>query len=142
MGVPTFVLSRIASRTIMRAWSWVVVAVFGFGAMLWAYSTRPRPLPGSPLAHGFLFIGPAPAKDTQPPGRVVRARLRLLPADDRAEAMLKTMERVRPAEAQRLQWQLRGKLIVLSLEEAGIDAGALQAGRLPTADRDEALAGA
>jgi hypothetical protein len=52
------------------------------------------------------------------------------------------MERVLPSEAQRLQWQLRGKLIVLSLEEAGIDAGALQAGRLPRADRDEALAGA
>jgi hypothetical protein len=56
--------------------------------------------------------------------------------------MLKAMERVMPDQAQRLQWVLRRKLIVLPLNAAGIDADSLQAGRLPAADRDEALAGA
>lgn len=126
----------------MRAWSWVVVAVSGFGVMLGAYSTRPQPLAGSPFAHGFLFIGPEPAKDVRPPGRVVPTRIRLLPADDRAEGLLKVMERAMPDKAQRLRWQLRRKLIALPLSEAGIDAGSLQAGRLPEAGRDEALAGA
>ena len=126
----------------MRAWSWFVVAVLGFGAMLAAYSTRPRPLAGSPFAHGFLFIGPEASKDARPPGQVVPARVRLLPGDDRAESLLKVMERVMPDNAQRLRWQLRRKLIVLPLSEAGIDAESLQAGRLPVVGRDEALAGA
>jgi hypothetical protein len=126
----------------MRATSWLVVAVLGFGIMLGAYATRPRPTAGSPFAHGFLFVGPEPSKDTRLTGRVLPARLRLLPANDRAEAMLKAMERVVPDKSKRLQWELRRKLIVLPLGEAGLGADLLQSGRLPEPAHDEALAGA
>lgn len=118
------------------------MAVLGFGVMLGAYMTRPRPAAGSPFAHGFLFIGPGPSRDARLPGRVVPARVRLLPAGERAEAMLKAMERAVPDEAKRLQWELRRKLIVLPMGDAGLGAESLQSGRLPEPGRDEALAGA
>ena len=126
----------------MRAWSWLVVAMLGFGIMVGAYATRPRPTAGSPFAHAFLFIGPEPSKGMRLSGRVLPARLRLLPANDRALVMLKAMELVMPEKSRRLQWELCRKLIVLPLGECGPGAESLQSGRLPEPGRDEALAGA
>jgi hypothetical protein len=126
----------------MRARSWLWVAVLGFGIMVGAYATRSRPTAGSPFAHGFVFVGPEPSKDTRLTGRVLPARLRLLPGNDRALAMLKAMERVLPDKSKGLQWELSRKLIVLPLGEAGLGADSLQSGRLPEPGHDEALAGA
>jgi hypothetical protein len=126
----------------MRAWSWLVLAALGFGLMLWAYLTRPRPDPGTPWAAGAIVIGPTGPGEKPLPGPSVPARLRLLPGSETAEAILGALGEAAPGGALSLRLELRPKLFSLSLSDAGIGPGLLQSGRLPVADRDEVLAGA
>jgi len=129
----------------MRAWFWLVVAVLGFGMMSAAYFTRVKPDPLALWAHGCIAIGPEPAREGPlVPGTMLSkpVRLRLLPAIDRTEAILKAMEQAAPGKAFNLQAQLRPKLIVLPFKESGIDETSLQSGRLPAVGKDEVLAGA
>jgi len=135
----------IESRVIMRAWFWLVVSALGFGMMSAAYITRVKPDPQALWAHGCIAIGPEPAAGGPlVPGTMLRdpVRLRLLPAIDRTEAILKAMEQATPGKGFNLQAQLRPKLIVLRFKEAGIDETSLQSGRLPAVGKDEVLAGA
>ena len=129
----------------MRAWFSLVVAVLGFGMMSAAYFTRVKPDPQAVWAHGCMAIGPEPAAGGPlVPGMMLRnpVRLRLLPAIDRTEAILKVMEAAAPGKAFNLQAQLRPKLIVLPFKESGINETSLQSGRLPAVGKDEVLAGA
>jgi len=125
----------------MRAWSWVVVAVVGFGVMLAAYTTRDEPDPRAPWATGLIVIGPELPADVAKIGRLTPVRVRLLPGLDRTEAMLTGIRLAAPEKAINLEKQLRPKLIVLALDRAGIDAGSLRSGRLAEPGRDEVIAG-
>ena len=127
----------------MKVFAWTAVAAMGFGVMLLAYSTQHRPESQTPWEHGVIVIGPEDHKATEklPADKAIPTHVRLLPADDRAEAMLKSLNMALPSAAFRLQCQLRPRLIVLQLLDADIGAASLQSGRLPEADRDEVLAG-
>ena len=128
----------------MKAWFWFFVAVLGFGMMSAAYLTRVKLDPKAHWAHGCIAIGPDPSDRPLIPGHAMRTqvRLRLLPAIERTEAILKAMETVAPARAFNLQAQLRPKLIELPFGDSGLDESSLQSGRLPAAGKDEVLAGA
>jgi hypothetical protein len=120
------------------------MAVVGFGVMTTAYLNRATPDPRSSWANGCIAIGPeraadAPALPGEPLAKPVR--LRLLPAIDRTEAIIKAVEQAAPGRAVDLKAQLRPKLIALPFEEAGIDESSLQSGRLPAAGTDEVVAG-
>ena len=67
--------------------------------------------------------------------------VRLLPAIERTEAILKAMTMVAKDKANKLEAQLRPKLILLPFQKAGIDAASLQSGRLPEAGRAQVVAG-
>jgi hypothetical protein len=126
----------------MKVWSCAVVAVLGFGLMLLAYFTRPPLDSTAPWAYGLIVVGPEASAEQPPPTPVISTRLRVLPGNERTEVLLNSLGQATPTQMSRLQVQLRPKLIPLPLEAAGIRAEALQAGRLPTAGRDEILAGA
>jgi len=117
----------------------------GFGTMSAAFFTRVKPDPQARWAHGCIAIGPEPvAGGPLVPGMMLRnpVRLRLLPATDFTEGLLKGMEQAAPGKTFNLQAQLRPKLIGLPLKESGIDEASLQSGRLPVVGKDEVLAGA
>jgi hypothetical protein len=126
----------------MKAWLWVFVAAAGWGVMAAAYTTRVQPSPMAPWGHGLVVIGPALPADLAQTGRAHRVRLRLLPAIERTEAILKAMSQVAKDKAAKLEVQLRPKLILLAADTAGIDASSLQSGRMPEAGRDQIIAGA
>jgi hypothetical protein len=123
-------------------WSWPVVAVLGFGMMLLGYSIRPALYPAAPWAHGLIILGPEGSAEQSPPAPLIATRLRLLPGSEWIEVLLNALGQATPAQASRLNAQLRPKLIRLPPDAAGIGAEMLQAGRLPTAGLDEILAGA
>jgi hypothetical protein len=125
----------------MRAWFWPVLAVLAFGLMLLAYFSRPRLDANAPWAFGLIVIGAGEPAEPPPSNLVISTRLRLLPGNDRTEVLLESLSHAAAAQASRLQAQLRPKLIRLPLQKAEISAGMLQSGRLPTAGRDEVLAG-
>jgi hypothetical protein len=124
----------------MRVWSWLVVAACGLGLMLLTYSAQVRPKTPSSWSHGLIVLGPDEPTDRSPPGEVIPARLRLLPGDERTEAILRSLGRAVPGQELSLQVQLRPKLIGLSLTVARIGSEMLVSGRLPAA-RGEILAG-
>jgi hypothetical protein len=126
----------------MKTWIWGVVAALGFGLMLLAYAERPRADPRSPWAQGLIALGPAAPIPKPLPGRSIGARVRVVPGDERTEALLSIMRAAGPDGGKSLEVQIRPKLIELSLADAGIGADAVDAGRLPVAGRDEVLAGA
>ncbi len=127
----------------MKAFAWAAVAAIGLGVMMLAYYNRHRNDSLSPWAHGVIVVGPENDKATKKlsAGKATPAYVRLLPADDRAESMISSLNLALPSVAFQLQCQLRPKLIAMSFPEAGIAADSLQSGRLPEADRDEVLAG-
>ena len=125
----------------MRAWSWVFVAAAGWGVMTAAYTTRAQPDPKAPWVNGLVVIGPELPAELAQTGRATRVRLRLLPAIERTDAILKAMVTVAKDKAARLESQLRPKLILLPFESAGIDASSLQSGRMPEAGSDQVVAG-
>src|SRR5215210_4722282 len=128
------------SSLAMRVWSWLVVAACGLGLMLLTSSARVRPKTPSSWSHGLIVLGPDEPTDRSPPGEVIPARLRLLPGDERTEAILRSLGRAVPGQELSLQVQLRPKLIGLPLTAAHIGSEMLASGRLPAA-RDEVLAG-
>jgi hypothetical protein len=125
----------------MRACLWVVVAGLGFGLMLWSFHSRARRDLSNPWAAGFIVIGPEEPGGKRLTGRVIRAHVRLLPGNERAEVVLRSVHVLPPVQLLSLQGQLRPKLIELPLAEAGIGQESLQSGRLPEAGADEVLAG-
>jgi hypothetical protein len=126
---------------IMKAWSWVIFAAVGWGVMLAAYNTRAQPDRGAVWAYGFFVIGPPLPPEIAQTERAIPVRLRLVPAVERTEAILKVMSQLAKDKVANLESQLRPKLILLPLAEAGIDASSLQSGRLPEAGRDQVIAG-
>ena len=126
----------------MKAWWWVVVAAAGWGVMLAAYITRAQPDLKSPWAHGLIVIGDELPADLARTGHAIPVRLRLVPAIERTEVIIRVVSHVATDEAIRLGLQLRPKLILLPLDQAGINASSLQSGRLPEAGRDQVVAGA
>jgi hypothetical protein len=110
--------------------------------MLLGYSIRPALDPAAPWAHGLIIVGPEGSAEQSAPVPVIATRLQLLRGSERAELLLNALGQATPAQASRLNAQLRPKLIRLPLDAAGIGAETLQTGRLPTAGRDEILAGA
>jgi hypothetical protein len=134
-------LLLVETKDIMKTSLWVVVAAVGFGIMLAAYTMRARPDLHSPWASGLIAIGPEVRADVAKTGGLTPVRLRLLPAVDRTELILKVIRQAAQEKAIGLEKQLRPKLIVLALDRAGIDSGSLQSGRLAEAGRDEVIAG-
>jgi hypothetical protein len=126
----------------MKIWSRLVVAAVGFGVMLLAYSRRPEPDARSPWGQGLIAIGSGESASKDLPGRTIVTRLRLLPGNERTEALLAVLKKTASAELANLELQLKVRLIELSLDDAGIGTDAIDAGRLPMAGRDEVLAGA
>ena len=125
----------------MKAWSWVIFAAVGWGVMLAAYNTRAQPDRGAAWAYGLFVIGPPLPPEIAQTERAIPVRLRLVPAVERTESILKVMSQLAKDKAANLESQLRPKLILLPLAEAGIDASSLQSGRLPEAGRDQVIAG-
>jgi hypothetical protein len=127
---------------IMARWTWLIVAALGLGLMFWASGTRFRPDPASSWAHGFIIYGPEKAAKgpDRLPGLVVPTRVRLLSGNERAEVVLKALDRASKSTLN-LRAVLRPKLFEVALAGARIDARALQSGRLPEPGRDEILAG-
>jgi hypothetical protein len=125
----------------MRIWYWLFVGLLGFLLMLAAYIKREKPDPEAGWAYGFIAIGPAPDAGGPGLGQTTAMRLRLLPANARTEALLKTATGALAASAANLEAQLRPKLIVLPLQASGIDASSLQSGRLPVPGAPEVIAG-
>jgi len=125
----------------MKAWSWVIVAAGGFAMMLAAFVNRPRPDPNAPWAQGFVIVGPDAASRNGLPGEIIKARLRLLPAGEFTDGIIKGASLSLKDQTFALEARLRPKLIVVSLDDAGIDAKWLESGHLPKADADEVLAG-
>ena len=80
----------------MRALTWLVVAAIGMGVMVTAYLTRAQVNPDAPWGAGMIVIGPELPAELGKTGRAIPARVRLLPAIPRAEAMLKALNRRRP----------------------------------------------
>jgi hypothetical protein len=126
----------------MRAWYWLAVAGLGFGLMLLAYTTRPALDPAAPWAHGVIVVGPEASSEDPPLGPTISTRLRLLPGNERTEVLLQLLGQGTSIQASHLKAQLRPKLIAIALDTADVGARMLQSGRLPTAGRDEILAGA
>jgi hypothetical protein len=128
----------------MRAWFWFVLAVLGFLLMSAAFYGRVQVNPHAPWAHGLIAIGPDRSGEMHAPAGVLEipARLRLLPAVKRIEALLEALEQGLPSKASSLKARLRPKLFALSLQESRIDEASLQSGRLPAIGKDEVLAGA
>jgi hypothetical protein len=110
--------------------------------MLAAYTARAQSDPKAPWARGLIVIGHELPTDLAQTGHATRVRLRLVPARERTEAIIKVLGQVPMDVATRLALQLRPKLIQLPLDQAGINASSLQSGRLPEAGRDEVVAGA
>jgi hypothetical protein len=125
----------------MRAWSWVIFAAVGWGAMLTAYNTRAQPDHAARWAYGLIVIGPELPADFAQKEHAIRSRMRFVLAGERTESILKVMNQVTKDKAAKLASQLRPKIIQLPLAEAGIDASSLQSARLPEAGRDQVLAG-
>jgi hypothetical protein len=125
----------------MRAWAWLAVAAAGWGVMLAAYATRAKPGPADTAAYGLIAIGPELPAEIAQTGRATRVNLRSLPAIERTEAILKAMSQVAKDKATDLEFELRPKLILMPLSDAGINASSLQSGRMPEAGRDEVLVG-
>ena len=128
-------------RIFMKAWTWVIFAAVGWGVMFAAYATRAQPDGRAAWAYGLIVIGPELPADLVQTGRPTKSRLRLVPGGERTESILKVMNQVAKEKAANLELQLRPKLILLPLEEAGIDASSLQSGRMPEAGRDQVIAG-
>jgi hypothetical protein len=126
----------------MNARAWAIVAVLGFGVMLAGYMSRIQIDPRAPWAHGLLILGPEDQAKKDLPGKVVRARARLLEVSPNLRGALEGIRLAAPDAAPSLEAELRPKLISLSLTEAGIDPDWLQSGRFPAPDGQEVLAGA
>jgi len=125
----------------MKAWTWTLFAALGWGVMLTAYNTRAQPDRRAPWAYGLIVIGPQLPPDITLTERATPSRLRLVPAGERTESILKVMNQVAKDKVANLESQLRPKLILLPLAEAGINASSLQSGHLPEAGRDQVIAG-
>jgi hypothetical protein len=125
----------------MKVWLWLVLAWVGLGVMVVSYTTRARPDPRAPWASGLIAIGPELPAEMAKTGRATRVRLRLLPANDRTEFILKAISMAEPTLAAPVEFALRPKLVVLPLADAGIVPDSLASGRLPQAGQDEILAG-
>jgi hypothetical protein len=120
---------------------WLIVAAAGWGIMLAAYTTRARPDPKAPWAHGMLVIGPELPADLAQIGPVIKVVVRLAEAADQTEAIIRGASLIGNSGATELEFQLRPKIILIPMESAGIDSASLQSGRLPKAGRLEFLAG-
>ena len=125
----------------MKAWTWVIFAAVGWGVMFTAYNTRAQLDPRAPWAFGMIVIGPELPPEITTTERATPSRLRLVPAGERTESILKVMNQVAKEKAANLELQLRPKLILLPLAAAGIDENSLQSGRLPAAGQDQIIAG-
>jgi hypothetical protein len=126
----------------MKAWAWIVIALVGFGTMLWAYASREQSDDEAPWAPGLIIMSAeAPAEKNAAAG-ARPVRLRLLSSSDLAEMLLFATGDSAPAKALAVKGQVRVKLIEVPLVTEGIDAALLQAGRLPEPGRNEILAGA
>jgi hypothetical protein len=150
----------------MKPWIWLVVAAVGWAMMLAGYTSRARLDSSAPWSSGLIVIGPVatkeksggkPAEETTTSPKVttletpaqegafpgaIPVRLRLLSANNVAELLLIFMGDEAPNRGVGTKAQVRVKLIELPLDKAGLDASALQSGRLPEAGRDEIIAGA
>jgi hypothetical protein len=125
----------------MRISIWALGAVLGFGLMVLAYSSKPRPNAATPWALGLIAIGPEGGAHEPPPVEAIPTRLRFLPGSERVETMLEIIGRTARAQAAPLEAQLRPKLILLPTAGAGLSGNLLESGRLPAADSDEVIAG-
>src|SRR5262249_2221284 len=105
----------IQARIIMRARSWVIVAVVGFVVMLLAYSTRPQVDPKAPWASGLIVIGPELPPEWNKMARTTSVRARLVPGGELTERVLKAISQADQAKSASLEKQLRPKLIELPL---------------------------
>lgn len=126
----------------MRAWAWAFVAAMGWGVMFAAYVTRERPEPNVPWANGVLVVGPDLPSVFALKGRKTKVQLRLVPASDQVEEIIRGVGIFKTDAATKLATELRSKLFLLPVDGANIDAEALQSGRLPEAGKDEIIAGA
>jgi hypothetical protein len=126
----------------MKTLWWVLVAAAGWGVMLAAYATRAQTDPKAPWARGLVVMGHELPADLAQTGHATRVPLRLVPARERTETIIKVLGQVTMDVAMRLALQLRPKLILLPLDQAGINASSLQSGRLPEAGRDQVVTGA
>jgi hypothetical protein len=124
----------------MRAFVWLFAAACGLGLMLLTYFAWVRPHTLSAWSHGVIIVGPHQPNDHSPSGDVIPALLRILPANEGTEAVLRALGVEVSDKNLSLQAQIRSKLLGLSLTEAGIGTDLLVSGRLPTAP-DEILAG-
>ena len=94
-------------------------------------------------AHGLLLlIGPDLPDDLAQIGQATRVRVRLVPAVDQTEAIIRGVSLVATDKAIKLALELRPKLILMPLDSAGIDASALQSGHLPETGTNQIIAGA
>ena len=113
----------------------------GLGHHVRGVQHAPPAEPWGSLAHGLIVIGPQLPQELTNTHRTTFSRLRLVPAGERTESILKVMNQVGKEKAAKLESQLRPKLIMLPMGEAGIDANSLQSGRLPEVGRDQVIAG-
>src|SRR5271156_1301132 len=121
----------------MKAWTWVIFAAVGWGVMFTAYNTRAQLDQRAPWANGVIVIGPQLPPEITPTERATPSRLRLVPAGELTQALLKVMNQLAKDKSANLEMQLRPKLILLPLGPAGIDENSLQSGRLPAARQDQ-----
>jgi hypothetical protein len=126
----------------MRAWWWLFVAAAGWGFMLVAYATRARPDPKAPWAHTVLVFGPDLPTELADVNPTTKVKVRLLPAGEQTEAIVRGFSLVQRELALKLALELRPKLFLVSADGARIDASFLQSGRFPEAGRNEIIAGA
>lgn len=129
----------------MKILAWLVVTVVGYGLMIHAYRSRIQPDPAIPWSNGLIIVVREGAEGESPVGHALNTRLRLLPASDRAEAILAALAPRSRAAAKKeteasksaaslsasLQEQLRVKLIAFSPRQQGLNSQILTSGRFP-----------
>ena len=75
----------------MKTLWWVLVAAAGWGVMAAAYATRAQTDPKAPWARGLVVIGHELPADLAQTGHATRVQLRLVPARERTETIIKVL---------------------------------------------------
>jgi hypothetical protein len=127
----------------MRLTCWSLVAVAGLTIMGWAYWAYMRPDAAGVWSSAVIFLGDGAHDAPRLPAGFhgVPLTARELPPGPMAEALINALGAQSADQRRSLSAQLCEKLLLLEPGQAGIDAGALESGRMPRPGQGELLAG-
>lgn len=127
----------------MRVTIFLLVAVSGFGMMLWSYFGLQQIDGTVPWAWGGLYVPTDDPGDdwSEPDFEHTQVLLRLLPVGPFGELLLAGLSATSPDLVDPLEYQFADNLIQVSSEDAVRLRGALAEGRLPAPESNEVLAG-